>query len=495
MLKEVKVLWLVEHIARELDVACAVRDLVQTRHGVNITIRNIYQHANEVMSEFLPQIVVLPFFYRVSDLAIKDYVEAWPNAIFFNLACEEIHYKAQLVMKAPGDRFTRKRVIHHAWGDFFKDYLIKGGVPSEHICVNGNPVYQLYKSPYSEYFKKKSQLASDYRLDMSKRWVFIPENYKWAFFSDKKLKSFAERGGNLDEHIAMRDFCRDSLRHLMQWCNDLGKGEEVEIIFRPRPATNSQHMEAFFRENVGVPPVMLHFTKADSVREWIMASDVVISSISTSLIEAAICGKPVYIVESIKIPDPLYCDWYDLVPRIRDSEEFEQACMRPVNDNHGRLQSWAQREMLSRGDPIQGLADIIGLLLNGTGKPETGLGNNLRYTPYRLMLQSLSMNVIRRSKRLFRYTGFAIRMLLSVIKLLAMYFVSIFSSHHMDSDTHTKQEVSNMVFDRMKQAFSRFTQGLSNTNYYNSLTHEMDEFTESEIQERTEKWHTVLVEK
>jgi surface carbohydrate biosynthesis protein len=493
MLKEIKVLWLVEHVARELDVACAVRDLIQTRHGVNITIRNIYLHANEVMSGMSPQVVVLPFFYRVSDLAIKDYVEAWPNAIFFNLACEEIHYKAQLLIKAPSDMFTRKRVIHHAWGDFYKDYLIKSGVPSENVHVNGNPVYQLYKLPYSAYFKQKSQLASDYGLDPSKRWVFIPENYKWAFFSDQKLRSSADRGGNLDENIAMRDFCRDSLRLLMQWCNDLGKGEKVEIIFRPRPATNSQHMEAFFRENVGGPSARLHFTKAETVREWIMASDIVISSISTSLIEAAIYGKPVYIVEPINIPDSLYCDWYDLVPRIRDSQEFERASMRPLNDNHGQLQSWAEREMLSRGDPIQGLADIIGLLLNGTGKSGTDLGNNTGSSAYRLMLQSLRMNVIQRFKRLLSQAGLAIKMLSSVIKLLAMYFVSIFSSRHVGSGTHTRQEISSKVFDRMKQFFSHFKQGLSNTDYYNSVTHEMDEFTDSEIHERTEKWHEVLV--
>ncbi len=125
----------------------------KTRYGIDITIRNIYLHANDVMNEYFPSVVVFPFLYRISDLAITDYVEAWPKATYFNLAWEQVHYKAHLKMKAPGDEFTRQRVTHHAWGDFYKNYLIESGVPTEHVFVNGNPVYQLYKEPYNKYFK------------------------------------------------------------------------------------------------------------------------------------------------------------------------------------------------------------------------------------------------------------------------------------------------------------------------------------------------------
>ena len=133
MLKKVDVLWLVEHTVREMDVACAVKSLAQARYGIDITIRNIYLHANDVMKEYFPSVVVFPFLYRISDLAIKEYVEAWPKATYFNLAWEQVHYKAHLKMKAPGDEFTRQRVTHHAWGDFYKDYLIESGVPEEQI--------------------------------------------------------------------------------------------------------------------------------------------------------------------------------------------------------------------------------------------------------------------------------------------------------------------------------------------------------------------------
>jgi hypothetical protein len=109
MKKKIDVLWLVEHIAREMDVACAVTALAETRYGINIVVRNIYQHAAENIQLYDPAVVVYPFFYFLKGaLATEDYVKAWPNAVHFNLAWEEIHYKAHLKIKARGE-YLRQR--------------------------------------------------------------------------------------------------------------------------------------------------------------------------------------------------------------------------------------------------------------------------------------------------------------------------------------------------------------------------------------------------
>ena len=494
MLKKIDVLWLVEHTVREMDVACAVKSLAQARYGMNITIRNIYLHANEVMREYFPSIVVFPFLYRISDLAINDYVEAWPGAIYFNLAWEQVHYKAHLRMKAPGDVFTRNKVTHHAWGEFYKNYLIKSDVPSEHIFVNGNPAYQLYKEPYNKYFKQRGQLAQENGIDPAKRWVFVPENYKWAFFSDEKLKRSAEKGGNMEEHLKMRAFCRESLAQVLKWCNETGKNDALEIIFRPRPATNSQHMETFFRENVNGTSTHLHFTKADTVRDWIMASDVVFSSYSTSLIESAIAGKPIYMLEPIPIPESLYCDWYELVPRIHSIAEFEEACFVPKGNNDQKLQTWAQDTMLSNGDPIAGLANFIAELANDTGPLLGSRVNSLASDNQLPALVSLIVKFGWKSRRLARYTGYAIHSLLSAVKVFILHLVSPFIPKGMKQEAHPKETVSRRVLERLKRASHHIVQGVKGREYYNPVTHENDEFTEVEIEERVVKWNEILAD-
>ncbi len=357
---ELDVLWLVEHVARELDVACAAKALAESRYGLKISIKNIYYHAKDVLRNFEPRVVVHPFFYFMKGaLATEDFVGAWPNSIHFNLAWEQIHYKAHLKIKAPSDDFTKQKVIHHAWGDFYKDYLITNGVDAQNIFVNGQPAYQLYKAPYREYFKKREQLAELYSLRPNDRWIFIPENYRWAFIG-KKIKHFKDLGGDEQEIQQLSEFCTHSLKILLQWCNRVGSQDGITIIFRPRPAVNSSIMMDFCRENVGPPAPNLHFIKNESVRDWIMASDLVMSSYSTSLIEAAVAEKPIYMIEPLRFPDALSCDWYAHAPRIATADDFEKACFNnSPSAADFRLKLWAEKNLLAYGDPIERLAGFV----------------------------------------------------------------------------------------------------------------------------------------
>tara|TARA_B100001964_G_C14259530_1_gene614533 strand:- start:1244 stop:2548 length:1305 start_codon:yes stop_codon:yes gene_type:complete len=433
-MKEIDVLWFVEHIAREMDVACAVKCLSEHRYGIDVKIRHIYLHANQAMKEHAPLVVVHPFFYYVSGaLATEDFVKAWPHSAHFNLAWEEIFYKAHLKVKAPADEFTKKTVIHHAWGNFFKKYLLENGVPSEHIFLNGNPAYQLYKSPYNKYYKQRDWLAHKYGLDPSLKWIFVPENYRWAFMSDRKINTLVDKGGNLEEILNLRKFCKDSLPHLLQWCNKAANNKNIKIIFRPRPATMLKQIEELFRRHVDRPMDNLHFIKGESVREWILASDVVISSYSTSLIEAAVANKPIYMAEPIPIPDSLYCDWYSYVPRIRSGSEFEDACLRENNNDVSKLRSWVQDEMLANGDPIEKLADFICSLVKRGGTSNSGTNKTRHFNSNSLMM---------RAKCHFR----------ECLK----------------------------IFSKRK-------------NFFNVATHENDLFTEEDVQKRVKEWRRILI--
>ena len=81
--------------------------------------------------------------------------------------------------------------------------------------------------------------------------------------------------------------------------------------------------------------------KEESVREWILASDVVISSFSSTLIEAALGGKPAFMVEPVPLIKSFYNAWYDHVARIKNLNEFEKACLDKSNEASSELQDWA----------------------------------------------------------------------------------------------------------------------------------------------------------
>jgi hypothetical protein len=298
----------------------------------------------------------------------------------------------------------------------------------------------------------------------------------------------------MEEHLMMREFCRESLAQLLLWCNEAGKNDELEIVFRPRPATNSQLMDEFFKEHVGSPTRQLHFTKAETVREWILASDVVMSSYSTSLIESAIAGKPIYMVEPIPIPESLSCDWYDLVSRIHTNADFQQACMAPVTDNYCDLQNWAEGAMLSNGDPIHGLADFIaGLVQTSSKSNRNGMksSTSASNSPM-LVMASLNYRAQRRSKRVISYSWQALHSLFSAIKLVLSYIVAKLWPRNAGDKRLDRAALRGKVKDRLTRMASTFSQGFEDTIRFNPVYFEMDVFTETDVSERVESWREIL---
>jgi surface carbohydrate biosynthesis protein len=361
-MKDIDVLYLIEHTSRELDVACLVKAVMEREHGLRVEIRNMYYHAEDSLRELRPRVVAYPFFYFLKNaMGTEDYVRTWPDAVHFNLSWEQIHYKAHWKIKSPSDEFARKRVVHHAWGKFYRDYLLEFNVDPEKIFVNGHPAYMLYREPYRSHYCDRATLAMKYGLDLDKRWIFVPENYRWAFVGSK-TKLFSKLGGNLDEIRLLKTFCWESLVKLFESCNLLAAQPDVEVIFRTRPAIDSIVMLDSFGETVGSAHPQVHFIKNESIREWILASDVVVSSYSTSLIEAAIAGKQAYMFAPIPIPESLHCAWYDLAPVVRSAEEMVAVCLSGGEGHIDPLRQWAEQSMLVNGDPIRGLAGELARL-------------------------------------------------------------------------------------------------------------------------------------
>ncbi len=355
-----QVLALVEHVDRELDLVCLLKVLLKQRRGIELKIANVYADAPLTLAGPPPRVVLTPFFYAVEDVVIRDYVEAWPQTRFVNLAWEQVFYPSHEQIKAPRDKFTRKKVTHLAWSRTFADYLGAHGVAPDRVRLVGHALYRLYRDPYRGYFRPRAELARDFGLDPGKRWVFVPENYRWAFFTDSKLRKLVRRGPQEAELFAMRDYCRRSLAALMTWCDALARRGDVEVILRPRPATSTAELEAFSTEVFGASAPAFRMIKGGSARDWTIASDVVASSYSTVLIEGAVAGKALVRVAPEPTPEGLRYPWCDLVRAAEDEAAFLAACMGGAGrDSGAALRDWAEQSFFSAGDPVDRLVEAI----------------------------------------------------------------------------------------------------------------------------------------
>jgi hypothetical protein len=191
-MRDVDIVYLYEHASRELDVACAVTARLRREHGASVEIMHWPQDFAAAVATIRPRLVVLPFCY--SERSYTNLLHFWYKVIFFNLTWEQLLYPGNQKAKTPRGEFAVKHVVHHAWSDAYAELLRVQGISEDRILCNGQPAYKLYDEPYRRYFPAREQLARRYALDTEKRWVFFPENYNWAFYSDAMLTRFLADG-------------------------------------------------------------------------------------------------------------------------------------------------------------------------------------------------------------------------------------------------------------------------------------------------------------
>jgi surface carbohydrate biosynthesis protein len=361
--RNVDVVYLYEHAARELDVACAVTARLRKDHSIHAEIIHWPTGFPHAVTHIHPNLVVLPFCY--TERSYEALLAYWRKARFFNLTWEQLFYAGNEKAKTPRGEFALNHVIHHAWSEFYAGFLMKNGLPEKHIFLNGQPAYTLYEAPYRAYFSSRADLAERYHLDPSRRWVLFPENYNWAFYSGATIRQFIESGQSPADVKAMQEYCECSLHEVAQWLADVANDDKFEVILRPRPSTTLTEFRLAIEKILTVLPSHFHVIQQESVREWILASDLVCSSHSTSLIEAAVAGKPVFIVEPYKIPGPLKVEWQELLMHVQTRTQFLEVCYNSHPDRDDRLAKWARGTLMSRGDSIANLADFIASFLNG----------------------------------------------------------------------------------------------------------------------------------
>lgn len=367
MTEIIDIIYFFEHKARELDIACAVKAILERDEGICIEIASIAHSLDTVFARYQPKVVVLPYCVAAHEASLDRIVAQWPAARFVNLSYEQVLGVAQKDLNAPKDDFARNYVIHHAWGEFFAEYLKSHAVPDEHIVVNGSPTYALYRPPYSAYYgDARAELAEKFNLNPEKRWVFVPENYGWAFYANHMVRARIRRGFPAEDAYRYRDFARQSMAEVARWWRDAAKIDAIELIVRPRPAIPEDSFIESVREMAGDVPAELHIIKHGSVREWILCSDVIVSSYSTTLLEAAVAQKPIFMLYPFEYPDFLYSEWYERVEKVTTQDAFIRAITQDgFSKNWADAETWTAELMLNEADPISKLADILHRVLSG----------------------------------------------------------------------------------------------------------------------------------
>lgn len=359
MRNDIDIVILYEKAHRELDVACALKVLAEEKSFSVEIIQQDYDYCG-ALERFRPRVVVLPFCYQ--NRSNNIYLMRWREAIFVNMSWEQFFYPGNRSAKTPRGVFPLQHVFHLSWSDAYSSQLAGIGIPEQRRLQVGNPALALYREPYRYYFAQREALAKRYGLDISRRWVFFPENYNWAFYEDSMLRQMEEDGQSQEDVAAMREFTLRSFDEAISWCKRLVADEKIELVLRPRPATTPARMAQRVEELIGSLPEGFHIIQDETVREWILASDLVVSSYSTTLIEAAVAGRPISMLEPFELPEVLIQSWHHMAPRITSYTDFRSLVQRAKKGQAYRstdLAAWADANLLNKGDPIVAILNCL----------------------------------------------------------------------------------------------------------------------------------------
>lgn len=369
-MKSVDVLYLVEHASRELDIACAVKHRCEEKYHLRVEVIPLYYSLDKNLHTYRPDMIVTPYLLSRND-SILDRIIRWYEKVkrgdrtpYLNLNFEQYLSDVNRQFRRPRDAFAKQQAVHYAWGEAFQDYLSKSGVDPRNITVGGNPGFILYRKPYRDYFPGRDVLAEKYKLDAKKKWIFFPENYYWAFLADDEIIGRIQRGYPQNIAFETREFSSRSLDAVIDWIAFLSKRNDVEFILRPRPAVSTGEYMNRINRRMDRIPEHLKIIKGETVREWNLACNVVCSSISTTLLESIIAGKPAFIIEPLEFPEWLRSDWMDRLPHVRTPEEFaamaDAVRMDPKTEE---FKGVLEHEYLDGRDPIDNVAALIARII------------------------------------------------------------------------------------------------------------------------------------
>ena len=358
--KKVDILFLFEKSTRELDSLCLLKKKL---NDLNFSCEIIQQNTQQAyaIKNFKPSVVVLPFCYQ--NRSNNIFFKFWRNSHYISLNWEQFFYQGNKAAKTPKGHFASKIVKHCAWSDKYSKLLIENGVPRENIWKTGSFSFELCDNKYRGYFLDKAKIATKWKLDPNKKWVFFPENFGWAFYSKEMLQQMVDDGQSVEQVNFMNNFCKEYFASTIKWLIRLAEEEEIELIFRPRPATSVQDIEEAITNSVTKLSSSFRIIKEETVKDWIYASDIVLSSYSTTLIEAALIGKPTAMLIIGELPKIFEQEWHSRCKKVVNYEDLKNYVKNGSNDSKV-LSAWIKNNYLNKKCTFETFTLILKNLLD-----------------------------------------------------------------------------------------------------------------------------------
>lgn len=317
--KKLDFLFLIEHHDREYQSVLEICTELLS-HGYKVKILSIEFHLHKIL-QYSPKVIIFPYLFS-KDLYPINFVTYFKKSIYFSLNWEQLLTGVNKEFKSPRDDFSRNQVFHYSWDKEFTNFLCSSGVSEKNIFLGGNMLHQILYNKNLQKTHYKEKLAKEFKLDFKKKWCFLPMNYSWAFISNEMIKSKIKNGYPADKAYKYNEYAKQCLEHFIPFLGEiLSKNKNVEFILRPHPSISVDEYTKLISNFSEIKNLII--TKKHTISEWIVSSDYIGSSWSTSVWDASKIGKKSFLFTPIKKPEWHKVWWEPKVINISSAKNFE----------------------------------------------------------------------------------------------------------------------------------------------------------------------------
>ncbi|MGY3926383.1 surface carbohydrate biosynthesis protein [Aeromonas simiae] len=293
----IKVLIVYERKNRELETAILLKYKLE-KLGLDCDIAHFYQMSKFYIFSFKKyDVVIVPHLYNTEEVyrTIARYGNC-DNII--NLQYEQVLSEKweKLGHHTPSGLAIKYK--HICWGVKTQQRLISAGVPEDNVIVTGAIHCDLLGYLKSSSSDLKKWLGNKFSLSDSCNWKIFLSSFTYADISDEKLRQNENIANTNLEYF--KYIHTQSRKELIEWFDKVLCDDEDSIfVYRPHPDEGDlsplKYLENKYKN--------FNVIGSLSAKNWIQASDLIMSWYSTTVVESHFLDKSYAILRPVELSD------------------------------------------------------------------------------------------------------------------------------------------------------------------------------------------------
>lgn len=292
-MQEYDFLLMYEHKVRELDNLCLLKyELDKRGFRTKILYENDYDLIKARTVVYKTKVLVIGYCYTSS--SIRDYASyriKFDKVI--NLQWEQVITNEQ---EKNSNSFRNlsglaKEIVHISWGEKNQKRLtLKAGVKPQNVKVTGNITMDLLRPEFEGFYISREELCRRYELPPDKKICLFIAGFKYVEAPEEIRKIVIERFG--EGRRRYLEVAEQEQITILQWFQRLlEEHDDYVIVYRPHPGDVYVRPQELAKKYANFKVI-----SELSVKQWIVACDLIYAWNSTSIFEAFFAGKnPMYL--------------------------------------------------------------------------------------------------------------------------------------------------------------------------------------------------------